>query len=185
MDLFSIVIVAISLAMDCFSVSIANGLVMKHSKFLNALKMASSFGFFQSAMFVIGYLSILSMSSLISEVDHWMAFSLLLFIGGKMIYDSLKNELTEVKSLSLSFLLLLSVATSIDSLGVGVSYAVLQTSMMIPMIIIGIASFLFAIIGVFIGERFGRILKNKIEIFGGIVLIGIGVKMLIEHLTIV
>ena len=185
MDLFSIVLTAIGLAMDCFSVSIVNGLFLKQSKFFKALKMASFFGSFQAIMFSVGWLAIRSFSKVISEVDHWIAFGLLLFIGSKMIYESQKELESKAKPLNLSVLLLLSIATSIDSLGVGVSFALLQTSITVPVITIGLASFIFSIIGIFIGKKFGHVFENKIEIIGGIILIGIGVKILIEHLMII
>ena len=185
MDPLSIVLTAIGLAMDCFSVSIVNGLFFQQSKVFKALKMASFFGSFQAIMFSVGWLAIRSFSKVISEVDHWIAFGLLLFIGSKMIYESQKEVESKAKPLSLSVLLLLSIATSIDSLGVGVSFALLQTSITVPVVIIGLASFIFSIIGVSIGERFGRVLENKIEIMGGIILIGIGAKILIEHLMLI
>ena len=165
--------------------SIVNGLFFQQSKFFKTLKMGFFFGFFQAIMFAIGWFAIQSFSRVISEVDHWIAFGLLLFIGGKMIYESQKESESKVKPLSLSVLLFLSIATSIDSLGVGVSFSLLQTAITTPMIIIGLASFLFSIIGVLIGERFGHMVEKKIEIIGGIILIGIGIKILIDHLMLI
>jgi putative Mn2+ efflux pump MntP len=183
MDLLSLTIIAVGLAMDCFSVSIASGMAMNQSKTANALRIASLFGFFQGFMLLAGWLSILSFSSFISEIDHWIAFGLLAFIGGQMICDSLKGEVSGVKALGLSNLLLLSVATSIDSLGVGVSFAILGSSVTVPAIVIGSVSFLFSIVGVLFGERLGRAVEERIGIIGGAILICIGIKILLEHLV--
>jgi len=184
MDIITITVIAFGLAIDCFSVSIANGMARSLSGVSNALKIATSFGLFQTTMLTAGWASGLGLSSIISGVDHWVAFGLLSLVGGKMIYESTRNRSAEkeIKPLNLSVLLLLSIATSIDSFGVGVSFAFLKTSIIIPVIVVGAVSFLLSFAGVFIGEASGRIFENKIEIVGGLILIGIGIKILMEHL---
>jgi putative Mn2+ efflux pump MntP len=184
MDMITILLIAIGLAMDCFAVSIASGVTIKDLKVQNALKIATFFGTFQALMAFIGWLAASSFADLISGIDHWIAFILLAIIGGKMIYESLKKE-SEKKQfdpLNLHVLLILSIATSIDSLAVGVSFAFLNIYIIAPIIIIGIASFAFSIFGTYLGNRIGEYFKNKVEFLGGIILIGIGLKVLIEHL---
>jgi len=182
--MITILLIAIGLALDCFAVSIASGVTIKDLRFHHALKIAIFFGTFQAVMALIGWLAASSFADLVSDVDHWIAFILLAIIGGKMIYESLKeeSEKKQVDPLNLYVLLILSIATSIDSLAVGVSFAFLNISIVMPVIIIGIASFVFSVGGTYLGNRVGQYFKNKVEFLGGIVLIGIGVKILIEHL---
>ena len=171
--------------MDAFAVSITSGLTIKSLKINNALKIAIFFGLFQAIMPLIGWLAGLSFRDFISDVDHWMAFGLLSVIGCKMIYESSKMELNKKKinPLNIYVLLVLSVATSIDALAVGLSLSFLKVSIVLPAVIIGIVTFLLSIIGVYFGNRFGHYFERKIEIFGGLILICIGIKILIEHLT--
>ena len=171
--------------MDAFAVSITSGLTIKSLKINNALKIAIFFGLFQAIMSLIGWLAGLSFRDFISDVDHWMAFGLLSVIGCKMIYESSKMELNKKKinPLNIYVLLVLSVATSIDALAVGLSLSFLKVSIVLPAVIIGIVTFLLSIIGVYFGNRFGHYFERKIEIFGGLILICIGIKILIEHLT--
>ncbi|MEM2102451.1 MAG: manganese efflux pump MntP family protein [Candidatus Bathyarchaeia archaeon] len=184
MDIVTIMFVAFGLAMDAAAVSVTSGIAIKRVKINNALKIALFFGGFQAFMPVVGWLVGLGFVDFISGVDHWMAFGLLSFIGGKMIFDSLKIETPkeENKPLTLYALLVLSVATSIDALAVGLSFAFLKVSLATPIVIIGTVTFLFSLMGVFAGAKLGRVFENKIEIVGGFVLIGIGIKILIEHL---
>ena len=185
MDIISIVIIAVGLAMDAFAVSITSGITIKRLKINNALKIALFFGLFQAVMPIIGWLAGLSLRDYISAVDHWIAFGLLSAIGCKMIYESCKVESIkrEINPLNFFVLLILSVATSIDALAVGISLSFLKISIAIPAIIIGIVTFLLTLLGVFIGNRFGHFFENKIEIVGGLILIGIGTKILMEHLA--
>jgi len=171
--------------MDAFAVSITSGLTIKHLRINNALKIAIFFGSFQAVMPVIGWLAGLSLRDFIADVDHWIAFGLLSFIGCKMIYESIKIKSSEkeINPLNVYVLLMLSIATSIDALAIGVSFAFLKISIATPIIVIGAVTFLLSFLGVFVGNRFGHFFESKIEIVGGFILIGIGIKILIEHLV--
>lgn len=184
MNIFSIVLIAIGLAMDAFAVSIANGLIIKKKKYFNAFKFGVSFGLFQMVMPIMGWSLGYRLKDLIQNIDHWIAFFLLGFIGVKMIYESFKIEKIEKDeaSITLSVLLGLSVATSIDALAVGLSFAFLEVSIVVPVLIIGGVTFVLSYLGVLIGNRFGPLFEKKMEIIGGLILIGIGFKILIEHL---
>lgn len=184
MDMVETIFIALGLAMDAFAVSIANGITTKQLKVSNALKMAIFFGSFQAFMPVLGWLAGLNLRDLISGVDHWIAFGLLSFIGCKMIYEAVKMKTSEkeIASVSLYVLLLLSIATSIDALAVGLSFAFLKISIATPIIVIGTVTFLLSFIGVSFGNKFGHVFENKIEIAGGLILLGIGVKIVAEHM---
>lgn len=184
MDLFTIVLIAFGLAMDAFAVSITSGVAIKRIRVRNIFKIALFFGSFQAIMPLIGWSAGISVRHLITSLDHWIAFGLLSFIGGKMIYESIKTDSVEkeINPLNLYVLLILSVATSIDALAVGVSFAFLDISIITPIIVIGLVAFLLSCFGVLVGDRFGHIFEKKIEIAGGVILIGIGIKILIEHL---
>ena len=185
MDIITIIFIAFGLAMDAFAVSVTSGITIKQLKVRNALKIALFFGAFQAFMPVIGWLAGLSLRAIISSVDHWIAFGLLFVVGCKMIYESVKLEPKErtINPLDVSILLMLSIATSIDALAVGVSFAFLKVSIATPVIIIGVVTFILSFTGVYIGDRFGHFFEKKIEIAGGLILIGIGLKILIEHLV--
>ena len=184
MDMITIIVIAIGLAMDAFAVSITRGLTIKHQKIHYAFRIALFFGVFQAFMPLVGWLTGLSLRDFISEIDHWIAFGLLSFIGFKMVYESIKMESTEkeLNQLNMYVLVVLSIATSIDALAVGASFAMLSISIATPIIVIGIVTFLLSFMGVFIGSRFGHFFEGKIEIIGGLIVIGIGIKILIEHL---
>lgn len=183
MDIISIICIAFGLAMDAFAVSITRGVTIKYLRIYSALAIATCFGAFQAVMPLIGWLAGLSLRNVISGIDHWIAFGLLCLIGFKMIYESFTVESRdkEINPLNVFVLLILSVATSIDALAVGISLSFLEISIAIPAIIIGTVTFLLTLLGVFIGKRFGHIFENKIEIIGGLILIGIGMKILIDH----
>jgi putative Mn2+ efflux pump MntP len=185
MDAIVIVFIAFGLAMDAFAVSIASGVTIKHLRIRNAVTIATFFGSFQAFMPLIGWLAGLTLMDFISGVDHWIAFGLLNGIGLKMIYESCKvgSIEREINPLSVFVLLILSVATSIDALAVGISLSFLKIAIAIPAIVIGIVTFLLTLLGVFVGNRFGHFFEKKIEIIGGLILMGIGIKILIEHLT--
>lgn len=185
MDIITILFIAVGLSMDAFAVSITSGLTIKNLKVNNALKIAIFFGSFQAIMPLIGWLAGLSVRSFISGVDHWIAFGLLSFVGCKMIYESITTKPTakENNPLNMYVLLVLSVATSIDALAVGLSLSFLNISIATPVVIIGVVTFLLSFLGVFIGDRFGHYFEKKMEIVGGLILIGIGIKILIEHLV--
>ena len=182
MGIISILLIAVGLAMDSLAVSISGGIVMRPFCMRQSLRLALTMGIFQGGMTLLGWLMGVSFSSYITAFDHWIAFILLGFLGGKMIYESFGEEETTISSFSTKTLLTLGVATSIDALAVGVSMAFLKTSICFPAFIIGFVTFALSLIGVISGYRFGKIKGINVELFGGIILIAIGVKILIEHL---
>lgn len=182
----ALLFIAVGLAMDAFAVSIASGLAIKQLKIRHALRIGLFFGLFQALMPVVGWLAGLSLRSLIENIDHWIAFGLLSFIGCRMIRESFRMEQDKEKlhdPLNVYVLLTLSVATSIDALAAGVSFAFLNISIAAPVIMIGIVTFLFSCAGVYIGDRAGHFFERKIEILGGIILICIGIIILVKHLA--
>jgi manganese efflux pump family protein len=184
MNLFSIFFIAIGLSMDAFAVSITSGFTIKQLKIRHVLIIASSFGIFQAIMPILGWYSVLSFSNYVEAYDHWLAFGLLFVIGCKMIYEALSGKLDQNKPAEINFktLFILSIATSIDALAVGISFAFLKIVIIMPVIIIGCVTFAFSIAGVYIGNKLGHLFEKKIEIIGGIILILIGIKVLFEHL---
>ena len=185
MDLATVLLIAVSLAMDAFAVSIAHSMTIKNRRVASGLAMAVSFGAFQAFMPVLGWLAGLSFIELISGFDHWLAFGLLVFIGGRMIYTARANPKEEKETkLTASVLLILSIATSIDALAVGLSFSLLRVSITIPVIVIGAVTFLLSLAGFYFGNKLGQFFKSKVRVVGGIVLIAIGIKILLEHLLI-
>ena len=184
MSILGVVGIAFALAMDAFAVSIASGVVIKERKVRHAMRIALFFGGFQAVMPLIGWLAGTGLKGFIGGFDHWLAFGLLTFIGCKMIYEAVKLGPAEKErnSLDVGTLLLLSIATSIDALAVGVTLSMVHAQIMTPALIIGVVTFVVSLIGVFIGDRFGHLFESKMEIAGGLVLIGIGIKILIEHI---
>ena len=182
MDL-AILLVAFALAMDSFSVSITNGLANKTFQAGNALKIGIFFGLFQAVMPLIGWLAGIHVLELISGLDHWIAFGFLAVIGCRMVYESVRVESEKLlDSPSIGVLLTLSVATSIDALAVGLSFSFLRVSIVFPAIVIGVVAFSLSFLGVYLGGKLGRFLRNRVEILGGLILIAIGIKILVEHL---
>lgn len=184
MQLVVVLLIAVGLSMDAFAVSIVTGSVYRQLKVRHALRMAMFFGGFQAIMPIIGFLAGQSLKGYISAYDHWIAFGLLMFVGGKMVYESLKIEAAE-KNLdpsNLLVLLTLSVATSIDALAVGISLSILTAGILGAAAIIGVVTFLFSYVGIFIGKRFGHFFESRIETLGGVILMAIGLKILISHL---
>ena len=181
MDFISIIFLAFGLAMDAFSVSITRGLTLK-CDIKHALIIALFFGGFQALMPILGWFSGIQLESIISTIAPWIAFLLLLGIGIKMIYESVSTSGEDIcKFFSLRELLVLSVATSIDAFAIGVTFAILNTPIITPVIIIGLITFLLSFIGVYIGKNIGHLFENKIEILGGLILIAIGFKILLEN----
>ncbi len=184
------VLLAVGLAMDAFAVSISDGLTMKKIIFRQAAAIAGAFGIFQALMPLLGYFLGSSFADFISRWDHYIALIFLGFIGGKMIYEGireLRQGKKEEKEYKFSFLSLLmqAIATSIDALVVGVSFVAMKmtiTDMLIAVAIIGIITFGVSLVGIFMGKRFGELLGSKAEIAGGIILAGIGIKVFIEHM---
>jgi len=184
MGLITITIIAVGLAMDAFAVSIVSGSVYKQLKIKHAFRMAVFFGGFQAIMPLIGSLAGISVKEYVTNYDHWMAFALLSAVGAKMIYESFKIAPAEenFNPENILVLLVLSVATSIDALAVGITLSFLQVSIAIAVVIIGLVTFILSYLGVLIGRKFGHFSENKIEALGGLVLIGLGAKILFEHL---
>ena len=183
-------LLAIGLAMDCLAVSIASGIILKRIQWRPILVMAFFFGLFQAIMPLLGWLGASTFSHLIESVDHWIAFAILAFLGGRMIKESFKEEdcCQRFNPASLKVVITMAIATSIDALAIGVSFAFLGikscSSILYPVGIIGFVSFLMSLIGLIFGIRFGCGIARKLraELWGGIILILIGTKILIEHL---
>ena len=187
MDFITLFVIAVGLAMDAFSVAVTDGIVLKNIKIRYALKIVLFFGIFQFGMLFLGNLLGSAFAKYISACDHWIAFFLLIFIGGKMLYDAVRGgddeELCEEKNpLGFKTLTVLAVATSIDALAVGVSFAAMNVEILFASAVVGLVAFAFSFCGVYIGSKCGNLFGNKSEIVGGIVLIGIGIKILVEHL---
>ena len=182
MDLATTILIAVGLAMDATAVSIAKGIAIQSNRQKTGLLMATSFAGSQMIMPSIGWYVGLRFQELIMSADHWIAFGLLSFIGAKMIYDTTKKDKeNREQTLSMHSLLTLSVATSIDALMVGVSFAFLQTTILEPILLIGIVTFALSIVGFSFGCGLGRFFGNKIRIVGGLILIAIGFRILLEH----
>jgi putative Mn2+ efflux pump MntP len=178
-----ILLIALGLAMDAFAVSIASGATMKRLEIKNALKMGLFFGGFQTFMPVIGWFAGIGMKTFITGWDHWLAFGLLTFVGGKMIHEALCHEKSEESANSRPFdtgaLLILALATSIDALAVGITFSVLSVSILVPVLVIGLVTFCFSVAGVQLGVKGGHFFENKVEIIGGLILFAIGLKILL------
>jgi putative Mn2+ efflux pump MntP len=184
MNLITIIVIAVGLSMDAFAVSIVSGSVYKQLKIKHAFRIAVFFGGFQAIMPLIGSLAGISLKGYVANYDHWMAFALLSAVGAKMIYESFKITSAEenFNPENILVLLVLSVATSIDALVVGITLSFLRVSIATAVIIIGLVTFALSYLGVLIGKRFGHFFESKIEALGGLVLIGLGAKILFEHL---
>ncbi|MBI4649760.1 manganese efflux pump [Candidatus Desantisbacteria bacterium] len=185
MSVITIILIGVGLSIDAFTISITSGITIKQLKINNAMKIAFFFGAFQAIMPLIGWKAGLELKNFLAGIDHWVIFSILVLIGCKMIYESfiLKTEKKESNPLNIYVLLILSIATSLDALAVGISFAFLKISLLTAVIIIGGITFSLSFIGVYIGNKIGHFFENKIEIFGGIILICMGIKILIEHIN--
>ena len=186
MTFVELLLIAIGLSMDAFSVSICKGLTTKRFSWRMALLCGLWFGFFQALMPVIGYFRGAQFQELIEAYDHWIAFGLLFLIGANMIREALsKKEESANGDLDVKTMFLLAIATSIDALAVGVSFACIQVKLWSSVLIIGITTFLFSVLGVKIGNVFGSKYEKSAGIIGGIILILIGLKILLEHLGVI
>ena len=185
MNFLTLFTIAVGLSMDAFAVSICKGLAMKKITLRKALIVGLWFGGFQALMPLIGYLLGVQFQSKITAVDHWIAFLLLCFIGINMIREACSKEEEQTNdSLAVKDMLILAIATSIDALAVGVTFAFLQVNILPAITFIGITTLVLSMIGVKIGNVFGTRYKSKAELAGGIILILIGVKILLEHLGV-
>lgn len=183
MSLFSLFIIALGLSMDAFAVAICKGLAMQKITVKKALIVGLWFGGFQGLMPAIGYLLGSQFESYITNIDHWIAFVLLFIIGGNMIKEALsKDEEPASESLAFKEMLVLALATSIDALAVGVTFAFLKVQIVPAVLFIGVITFTLSSLGVKIGNIFGSRYKSKAEFAGGIILILMGCKILLEHL---
>lgn len=187
---FTLLLMGVGLSMDAFAVSICKGLSMRKVNKKQCLVIGLFFGGFQALMPFIGWVLGSQFEQYITSIDHWIAFILLGFIGGKMVVEAIreKDEAVEVGKmdppLDLKEMFILAIATSIDALAVGITFAFLQVSIVEAISIIGITTFVISVIGVYVGNFFGNRYKKKAELAGGIILILIGLKILLEHLGI-
>lgn len=185
MGILEIVAISVGLAMDAFAVSVCKGLSMKKMNWKNTIIIALYFGIFQAGMPIIGYILGTTFSTFVESVDHWIAFILLLIIGLNMIKESRDDEL-EKRNDKVDFktMLVLAIATSIDALTVGITFAFFKVNLILTIILIGDITFVLSILGVLLGNKFGDKFQNKAELTGGIILILMGLKILLEHLEI-
>lgn len=189
MNTLDILLLSVALAMDCFAVSTISGVIMRRIIPRLVIRMSLLFGIFQAAMPLIGWLGVNKFSNYFMSIDHWIAFFLLLFIGLKMIRDTFSEEEKHFNPTKLSTQILLSVATSIDALAIGISFACLGynniKSLLFPLTAIGITSFIAGILGNILGVVCGKSVAKRIkpELIGGFILISIGTKILISHLS--
>ena len=185
MDLVTLLLLAVGLSMDAFAVSVSSGILMCHTKWTKSVKLAGAFGLFQGLMPVIGYVIAHTFAHQIEAFDHWIAFVLLGLIGANMIRESREHDEENLSdSFSFGTMLPLAVATSIDALAVGVTFAFLQVSILPAVCFIGATTFILSCIGIRIGHVFGLKYKSRAELFGGAVLILMGTKILLEHLGV-
>lgn len=187
MTFVELIMIAIGLSMDAFAVSISNAMALKKLRITDALKFAVFFGVAQAIMPLIGWLFGSLFSQYVVALDHWIAFVLLSYIGGKMIYDvcSADDNDEKVSSLNFKTLFFLAVATSIDALAVGVTFAFMEIPIISSIIVIGLITFALCFLGAYLGKKAGNALGDKAQLAGGIILILIGLKILIEHLFFV
>jgi len=185
MSFYTILFIAVGLSMDAFAVSVATGVLQKkvHSK--DAWRLAFAFGVFQAIMPLAGFFLGLGLKSVIAQYDHWVAFALLMFIGIKMIYESFKIEQTERKTaITNATLFILAIATSIDALAVGFTFSMLlASSILYAVAVIGAVTFMLSYLGYHVGRKFGRFCEFGIEAVGGMILIAIAVKILLQHIV--
>ncbi|TAJ10725.1 manganese efflux pump [Marinilabiliaceae bacterium JC017] len=183
MELLALIIIAIALAMDSFAVSISTGIALKRIQWRTMGRISLFFALFQGLMPLIGWSLGQTFEEYIKVYDHWVAFGLLTFIGSRMVYKSLKHqsETPFINPYCHKTIFSLAIATSIDALAVGISFSMLDVEIVFPAIIIGVVTFLFAFLGLTIGVKLGSFFSTKIELFAGFLLIGIGLKILLEH----
>lgn len=183
MDIISMFFLAVGLAMDAFSVSITRGMILK-CNFKYAFTIALFFGGFQAMMPVLGWMAGKQLAAIVELWAPWIAFIILLIIGGKMVYEGLSHKEDDefCQIFSIKDILILSIATSIDAFAVGVSFAFLNTPILLPILLIGLVTFALSFIGVYIGKKVGHLFEGKIEVLGGLILVAIGFKILLENL---
>lgn len=189
MSFITIFLIAVGLAMDAFAVSVSNGVAVHNFGKRHAFKLGMYFGVFQFIMPILGWFLGVSVKEYVEAFDHWIAFILLLVIGANMIIESVKEgsqestvcRKTADEFLTLRCLIFQAVATSIDALAIGISFAILNINIIYASAVIGVVAFIISFAGGILGKRLGSILKQRAEIFGGVILILIGLKILFEH----
>jgi putative Mn2+ efflux pump MntP len=186
MSFLYVIGIALALAMDAFAVSIAVGLALRPVTAGQTLRLASTFGLFQFVMCAAGWAAGETVVKYIGRYDHWLAFLLLLVVGGRMIHEAFEHDEDKESKrrdpTSGAALLVLGVATSLDSLAVGLSLAALRTSILYPAAVIGVVAFVMTVVGMKLGPALGKVFGRRAELFGGLVLIAIGIKILADHL---
>jgi putative Mn2+ efflux pump MntP len=186
MGFWTVFAMAVGLSMDAFAVSVANGCRMKSLTLRDALRAGWWFGGFQMLMPVLGWFGGLALRDLIQSFSHWVAFGLLVVVGGKMLVEAVRSKEhvddCREERCSTRDMLVLAIATSVDALAVGLSLSVLRVTIWWPALLIGLVTFTFSLAGTLLGGGIGRAVKDKAEILGGLVLIGIGIKILLEGL---
>lgn len=189
MDIIDVILLSIGLSMDSFTVAIASGLIIKEHKSAVVFRMALLFALFQGLMPLLGYFSGYFFKDEIQAFDHWIALIILSFLGAKMIWDGIKSDEIDddrnsaIKPHHISSLIMLSLATSIDAMATGILFVSFSWwFLLMTLTIIAFVTFIFAFSGNYVGAKYGHYLEFRVEIFGGLILIGIGVKILIEHM---
>ncbi len=182
----SVAIIALGLSADCFAVSLAGSVSLRHLPGRLVLRVALAFGIFQAGMTLLGWVAGTSVVDYISAYDHWLAFALLAVIGGRMLWESFHESAAEERRAarigSWPVLFVLAVATSIDALAVGLSFAFLQVNIASASLVIGLTAAVVTVAGLYLGRRVGALVGKRAEIVGGLVLIGIGLRILLAHL---
>ncbi len=185
MGWLSLFALACALAMDAFAVAIVNGLTLRPLTGRHVFRLAFHFGLFQALMPVVGWLAGSAVHRYISAIDHWVAFMLLAFVGGKMLWGAVRDghESTPFENDPTSgwSLVVLSVATSIDALAVGLSLAMIGSAIIVPAVVIGVVASAFTVVGMLLGRRIGSLWGKRVEMLGGLILVGIGLKIVVEH----
>jgi len=184
MHVWTLTLVAVALAMDAFAASVASGIAINRLHLRHALTIAAWFGAFQALMPFLGWVCGTTVRGVAGAVDHWVVLGLLTLIGGKMIVESFEIKGVEERSnpMDIYVLFMLSIATSVDAFAVGISFAILGVSIIAPIVVIGVVTFIMSFCGVWIGDRVGHFFERRIEAVAGILLIGIGVRILVLHL---
>ena len=186
MGWISLIIVAFALAMDAFAVAIVTGLALNPLTRRHVFRLSFHFGLFQALMPVLGWLAGFAVQRYIAEVDHWVAFALLAFVGGKMIVSAVRGEGGKAAGSDPTSgwdLVLLSIATSIDALAVGLSLAIIGSPILLPALVIGVVAASLTAVGMKLGRRIGALWGKRVEVIGGLILIAIGLRILASHLT--
>ena len=184
MSIIEILLISVGLAMDAFAVSVCKGLSMKKMNWKKAIIVALYFGFFQALMPTIGYFLGTTFENIVTKIDHWLTFILLSAIGINMLKEAFSKEKESLNDeVNFKTMIVLALATSIDALAIGITFAFLKVNLLSAVMMIGIITFTISIIGVKIGNKFGDKYDKKAEIFGGVILIILGLKILVEHLS--